>query len=183
VLVPRGGKQYLLHLYRLSAGAALHCPGAHQRRNSVTHSRVVIDEWTGAVYIATHEGLFKGRVLSVPPQDSASGAHRRSAPRQYGIFRFIDGERIRRPAPASVIHCVIGGQPGLVTKHRPGKALAPWSLATRKGTLISHDLRSVRSSPGAISPSTEGSGQQRGCVAIRVSRDGDDVGRARRARA
>jgi len=125
---------------------------------------VGIDEGSGAVYIATHEGLFSVSSSLGPPRDSASLGGPIAGLRQDNMGFVIDGERMYasgHPDPTVSSEASLG----LVTSTDQGKR---WRSVSLKGTADFHDLEVSRSSPGA----TTIYGFDSADAVIRVSRDG-----------
>ena len=123
-----------------------------------------IDEGSGAVYIATHEGLFSVSSSLDSPQNSASLGSPIAGLRQDNMGFVIDGERMYasgHPDPSVSSEANLG----LVTSTDRGKR---WSSVSLKGTADFHDLVVSHASPGA----TTIYGFDSADAVIRVSRDG-----------
>lgn len=125
---------------------------------------VGVDEGSGVVYIATHEGLFSVSSSLGSPRDPASLGSPIAGLRQDNMGFVIDGGRMYasgHPDPTVSSEANLG----LVTSTDQGKR---WSSVSLKGTADFHDLEVSRSSPGA----TIIYGFDSAEAVIRVSRDG-----------
>jgi len=125
---------------------------------------VGIDEGWGAVYVATHKGLFSVSSSFDSPQDSASLGSPIAGLRQDNMGFAIDGERMYasgHPDPTVSSDADLG----LLTSTDKGKT---WSAVSLKGTTDFHDLEISHSNPGATTIYGFDSAE----AVIRVSRDG-----------